>query len=225
MTIEEDMSLYSEARKLLSSLEPNCFPDWLKEQSFSQNRVTLLQSVIDGDTLISTHDKLDILLYILKNICREKYNSLTSTSHLYSQNENYEYDPAKNGQNIVKHGISFSEVVSYSTKLGALMVQCPDDNDAYRTVMFSDLSNLKSGYKLTAPLNSSDLSDSFVVSVVQSRGVKLRFISSRLISKTNHEKTLRNSLKNIYPNDQNKRDEFIVRCLDVLKKNLIENNS
>lgn len=224
MTLEKDIVLFREVNKALSSIEKEDISNWLITQS-SPDRVNFLKSIIDGEESLELHDRLDILLYVLKSICWEKYDSLDSMSHLCSHSEIYEYDPAKNGQNIVKHGISFSEVVSYASKFGALMVQCPDDTDLHRIVIFSDLSNLNEQYKLMAPISSSDLSGSFVLSIVQNRELRFRFISSRLISKKRYLKTLRNALKNIYPNDPNKRDDFINRCLEVLKVNLIGNNA
>jgi uncharacterized DUF497 family protein len=55
---------------------------------------------------------LDIRLYALKTISPEKFQSLKPHEHCYSSNSQYEYDPQKNGQNIIKHGISFGEVMS-----------------------------------------------------------------------------------------------------------------
>ena len=73
--------------------------------------------------------KIDIEEYALKIIFPDVYNQSMITEHLYSTCDLYEFNPAKNGQNVIKHGIGFQDVVSYSKKFGTLIISCPDKND------------------------------------------------------------------------------------------------
>ena len=162
MTLEKDKNLYREVKKSLSLFGLEELSDKLNALKIPDERKGVLLSLVNDEALVDVYHKLDILLYVLKNISKSKYDSLNTSENLLSIGSYYEYDPAKNGQNIIKHGISFSEVISYSGKFGTLMVQCPDKNDEYRTVIFSDLSHLKDGCKLQMPLSSSDLSNSYI---------------------------------------------------------------
>ncbi len=190
-----------------------------------EGRKQTLIEILIGKVDIDFYNKLDIFLYAIKNLFRDEFESLGAGKHLYSSCELYEFDPSKNGQNLIKHGISFGEVVSYSSKFGALMVPCPDKNDLERVVIFSDLANLSDEHHLTLPLNPNVQSNCYIISIVHIREMKFRFISSRVMSKIKYRKTLNNALKDIYPEDPEKKREFIDRCIVILNENLLESHA
>ncbi|MDD5274947.1 MAG: BrnT family toxin [Methylovulum sp.] len=164
---------------------------------------------------------LDIQLYVLKDLFPNDYESVKINRHPCSECDLYEYDPPKNGKNIIKHGISFDEVVSYSTQFGTLVVPCPDENDGTRIVIFSDLSPGEYGNKLSLPLASMvGEKRLYTLSIVQQRDGKFRFISSRVMSRTKFSKTIKNAYKNIYANDPEKKKAFVERSVELLKQHL-----
>ena len=151
------------------------------------------------------------------------YEKMPHDGHVYSSCELYEYDPPKNGKNIIKHGIKFGDVVSYSKKFGTLLVPCPDDKDGERYVVFSDL-NLENGiYKLQLPL--SELKDlNFIISIVSKSGGKFRFISSRIMSskKKKYRETIQQSLRSVKFVDKNSKQQFVERCVEIIERDLIQ---
>ncbi len=223
--MEKDIKLFNKAKELLSSISEEELSIKLDCLELEEGRKQTLIKTVTGEVDIDFYDKLNIFLYAIKNLFRDEFESLGAGKHLYSSCELYEFDPSKNGQNLIKHGISFGEVVSYSRKFGALMVPCPDKNDLERVVIFSDLANLADGHHLKLPLNPNVQSDCYIISIVHTRKMKFRFISSRVMSKTKHRKTLKNALKDIYPEDPEKKREFIDRCIAILNDNLLESHA
>ncbi len=218
--MENDIKLFEEIKGFFSSMEQEDLAKDLDCLGLPEERKNTLIDLISENLKMEFYSTLDVFLYALKIAYIEKFMTLNTSEHLKSKGDLYEYDPSKNGSNIIKHGISFHEVVSYASKFGALMVSCPDRNDSERVVIFSDLYNLKGVYSLDLPLNSDGKSDGYVVSIAHCRNNKFRFISSRIMSKKSHKKTLKNALKNIYPDNAEKKEQFIDRCLEILNQNL-----
>lgn len=223
--MEKDIRLFNKAKEILSSLSEEELSSRLGCLELGDERKEILFDILAGKRPIGFHTQLDVFLYVIKSLFREEFDSLDTRQHLHSSCELYEFDPPKNGQNIIKHGISFREVVSYSSKFGSLMVRCPDEKDLDRIVIFSDLSNLNGQWRLELPLNPKFKSDCYVISIIHIRNMKFRFISSRVMSKNKNRKTLKNALKNIYPNDPSRKTDFIDRCIEILDENFFESHS
>ena len=87
------------------------------------DRKKLLFQFIRGALAVSPLAQFDIEQLLLKYLA----NSVYDPTHNCIEFEKYfyEYAPAKNGLNMVKHGFSFSEVVSFSTQFGTLSVPLP----------------------------------------------------------------------------------------------------
>ena len=128
-----------EAWQAIRCLSKEEFEEKIKPQGLPKERHDLLFKFIQGEIQASYSCKPDIEEYALKILMPEVYAALPHERHPYSSCELYEYDPPKNGQNFIKHGLGFGEVVSYSTQFGTLLVPCPDDKDRERYVIFSDL--------------------------------------------------------------------------------------
>ncbi|WP_219013313.1 BrnT family toxin [Shewanella algae] len=222
MEIEEYWELLIKLKTLIKELPPEKFNKELSSIGVDNDRITKLFHLIKNDEF-HHGEQIDVSLFLLKHILPNDYERLVVKERIGSSNELYEFDPVKNGQNIIKHGISFSEVVSYSQRFGTLIVPCPDEHDGERNVIFSDLSATRCNRKLSFPLPKvEEQAESYVISIVQSKAGKFRFISSRVMSRSRHKKTLKNALKNIYPNDNDAQEEFIDRCLEILKDNLFK---
>lgn len=71
-------------------------------------------------------DKVNIIVFIVKYTNYDLYKKIPK-KHPYSFCELYEYDIAKCGQNIIKHGISFNAVMSYFRvqDYGKLIIEIP----------------------------------------------------------------------------------------------------
>lgn len=169
----------------------------LKETKLPAPRIDLVENILSGRQKIGLFEKIDTLLYVAKIIDPQKHRLLNAKSHANSNGQLYEYDPTKNGQNIIKHGISFTEAASYSRHFGTLIVPCPEENHERRAVILSDLS-LDKFTKLSLPLDSTlDKEKLYTISVAQQLEGKFRFISARVISDKNIYKKMRNAQGNI----------------------------
>jgi hypothetical protein len=190
----------------------------------SKDRAEALFDVINGTKDVEHFTALDIHLFCLKKIFPAQYSKAQAQEieHAYSKSDLYEFDPPKNGQNVMKHGISFCEVVSFSKKFGTLMVPCPDKTDTERLVVFSDLT-IDSGYHLALPLNSMDFTkEIYTLSIVQQRGRGFRFISSRTFGRESYKKAMNQSFKGIYQNSPKKKNLLTIRCCEILEQNLFK---
>lgn len=193
----------------------------LKKSGINDARLKLLAEVINGSLNVSYPDIWDIERYALKYLLPEEYKSLALGDHCYSSGDLYEYDPPKNGQNIIKHGLSFGEVVSYSKKFGTLLVQCPDEQDGERVVIFSDI--FLKDKNLSLPLDNIDFSEeNYTLSIVQSRNGKFRFISSRVLSKNSYKENLDQAFRNIYKEEKESKNAFVNRCVEIIKRDLLK---
>lgn len=197
------------------------FDSRMKGDDLGPDRKDLLFRFVRGEVDIHPYSRPDVERYALKRLSPETYASLPHDAHPYSSGELYEYDPAKNGQNMVKHGIGFGEVVSYSRKFGALVVPCPNERDGERCVMFSDLDAGPNGKKLDMPPAGAD-GMLYVMSVAQQRGAKFRFISARIMSseRKKYRKTMADAIKHVFPTAEAKA-AFIDRCCEIVEGQLI----
>jgi hypothetical protein len=185
-----------------------------------EKRAKQFFEIINGTKCVDQFCKLDIEECALKIIFPDFYSEIKTTDHPYSTAELYEFDPAKNGQNIVKHGLSFSEVVTYSTKFGTLSIQCPYKQDHQRTIIFSDL--VLGEYKLKLPLSeASNLN--YTLSIVQPLDGKIKFISSRFLSskKQKYTQTVKQAIRCVKFPDEASKKSFVGRCIEIIERDLI----
>lgn len=193
----------------------------IKKNGINDARFKLLADVINGRVAVSHPDIWDIERYVLKCILPEEYKSLSLSDHCYSSGHFYEYDPPKNGQNIIKHGLSFAAVVSYSKNFGTLIVPCPDEQDGERVVIFSDL--ILKDKNLSLPLASVDFSkENYTISIAQLRNEKFRFISSRLLSKSSYKENMDQAFRNIYKKKKESKDAFVNKCVEIVERDLLK---
>jgi hypothetical protein len=210
-----------EAWQAVRRLSKEEFEERIKLQKLPKDRQDLLFKFIRAEIQVSYSCKPDLEAYAVKSLIPEVYESLPHEGHPYSSCELYEYDPPKNGQNIIKHGVGFGEVVSYSQQFGALMVPCPDGRDGERQVIFSDLNLKCKGDELALPPRGIREMN-YTVSIAHYRGGKFRFISSRLMSskKDKYRKTMGQAFGEIIPDEQ-ARQSFIDRCMEIVATQLI----
>lgn len=214
-----------EALQAIRHINKEEFEDKIKLQGLPKERQDLLFKVIQGEIQVGYSCKPDIEDYALKSLMPEVFKSLPHDGHPYSSCELYEYDPPKNGQNIIKHGIGFGEVVSYSSQFGTLLVPCPDDSDGERCVIFSDLNLELEGNELALP-PSGIREVNYTLSIAHYRDGRFRFISSRLMSsrKEKYRKTMEQAFGEIIA-DALARQAFIDRCVEIVETDLIRTAS
>ncbi|WP_179152954.1 hypothetical protein [Chromohalobacter israelensis] len=195
----------------------------LKGLKLPQNRDVVLGEILTGNIKLYIADELDIKIYALKNLFPDSYDKLKLSETNFSKSEFTQYDPAKNGQNMMKHGISFREVVSFSTKFGTLMVPLSEVGGERRVVIFSDFSIDNKGCRLAVPLEGvSARSKLYTFSVAQKLPFGFRFISSRFISKNNFSKKIKSDLRGVSFESDEQKELFFGRCIEILRHYLFE---
>jgi hypothetical protein len=211
----------TEALDLITKFPIEKFAKKIAHLKLSEKRVEQFFNVIDGKEDIDQFYRFDIEEFALKAIFPIFYKDIQTIQHRYSSCENYEFDPAKNGQNIIKHGIGFGEVISYSRNFGTLFIPCPDDGDIERLIIFSDLV-LESDCELELPLAKIN-GTSYTLSIGKQIDGKMRFISSRLLSsqKKKYTETVRQLIKKIEFLTDESRESFIESCLQIIERDLI----
>lgn len=188
-------------------------------------RKKYLYEILIGKEKLVLADGLDIKIYALKYLFPSEYESLKLKESVFSSSDFYQYDPAKNGQNIIKHEISFRAVISHSTQFGTLIVPCPDKNKGRRVVIFSDYFIKNDNHCLSGPLgNAMEEETRYTLTVAQQYPGYFRFISSRFISKQRLFKTMKNAFKNIYTDNPDLRKLFVEHCIETLKRDLFKSN-
>jgi hypothetical protein len=211
-----------DAWQIIKGLSKDEFEEKIKSQRLPEDRQDLLFKFIQDEIQVSYACKTDIEEYALKRLLPEFYESIPLNGHPYSSSELYEYDPSKNGQNIIKHGIGFGEVVSYSRQFGTLQIPIPDEIDGQRYVVFSDLNLKREGDELEMP-PPGIREMNYTISITILREGKFRFISSRLLSskKKKYQETIAQALGEIIP-DAQARQGFVDRCVEILERDLIQ---
>lgn len=216
-----DGTLTTEALNTLQNITNEDFHKGIKSQEISRVRVELLQDIIKHKKKVDFYLATDIKRYALKCLFPDFYASLCMGDHIYSTCELYEYDPPKNGQNAIKHGLSFREVVSYSSQFGTLLVPCPDKYNETRCVIFSDLDAGTDGKNLELPMPGLS-GRIYTMSIAQQVPEKFRFISSRVLSKNSYKEIMGRAFKNIYPEDPDAKICFTKRCIEIVEQYLFK---
>ncbi len=183
-------------------------------------RLHQFYDVINEKMTIDESGRFYIQEYALRFIFNEKYKKFED-EHFNSSGQLYEFDPSKNGKNLVKHGVAFNEVWSYSKKFGTLSIPFLDLSGEERVISFSDF-NLEGKYKAIFPL-SEIINLRYCVSIIKNteKG-KIRFISSRFLSSRRDKcyKTIYDSLNHAaFCNEKLKKD-FVNRVIEILQRNL-----
>lgn len=211
-----------DAWNTIKGLSKEGFEKKMEKSCLSKDRKDLLFKFIQGEIEVSYTCRHDIEAYALKCLASCFYSTISFERHQYSSCELYEYDPPKNGHNIIKHGIGFGEVVSYSRNFGTLKVSIPNEKngDKERHAILSDL-YLKPGRdKLElGPPDSREIN--CTISIASLTDGKFRFISARVLSskKKKYEKTIAQAIGKIIRDEQT-RQGVINRCVEILERDL-----
>lgn len=212
----------SEVLKRIRELSSEDFIEKIAHLELPEKRAQKFYEVINGIiNFENIDDRRDIEEFALKNVFLDcHYSEIEKIEHITSNGQLHEFDPAKNGQNIIKHGLSFSEVFSFSENFGMPMILIPPD-DADTFVLFSRLF-YPFQYELSLPLFEMKDRMYYILSIIEVRGEKRRYISSRFLSskKRKYAETIKQVLKEVgFPNKPS-RDSFIEECVQRLKENL-----
>lgn len=212
-----------EALDIIRGCSEDCFIRMVSHSKLPLERKKIIFDVVQNRKG-RVFDVIDIEEFALKLCFPDVYKDFKIYQHLGSKSDLYEYDPAKNGQNIIKHGMSFSEVTSYSSRFGTLLIECPDIVDGRRVLIFSDvlLDKNKLAYPIDANLNSGTRYVLSIASHAEAGG--FRFISSRFISsdKEKYKANIKQSIRSIEFPDNLSKNLFVDRCVEIVEKHLIK---
>lgn len=166
----------------------------------SNDRYDFIVKILRREIKIDDFLMNDILRCIVKKICESKGIDFFDIfkipeNHLLSKAALYEYDPAKNGQNILKHGLNFGEVVSYAGNDYGRLISYTKSGDEERIVIFSKYYvNNKNNIFLSDDKKTEDFL--CIATIATNVEYRFRFISSRAL-KVKNDNALQRELKNI----------------------------
>lgn len=134
----------------------------LKISGNDSNKLTqIIFTLENAISLYPENLQHDILCFFIKSLRISDVE--IPKKNFYSEQFDYEYDPAKNGQNILKHGISFQDVIENSNNnLGEICAETEGEGEK-RFIYFSKyyLNNEDNKYILSVCVISGDLSNDF----------------------------------------------------------------
>lgn len=194
-----------------------------KGMELSDDRIDLLQAIIRGEHEVDhLYSLLDIHLACLKVLFRDEYLKAKIPPHANADGEIYTYDPAKNGMNLIKHGLAFNEVATYSPRFGALNVPCPDNQDGVRMVILSKLVIPESSPPILPTPAIKDGKGLSTLSIAVFERSRYRFVSSRTFREDDWKAVMKGAVKNIYTGkgEEGLRQDFLTMCRDKVREHL-----
>lgn len=198
------------------------------ELQLSEERTEFLKKLLNGTYKLSIDACNEIFRCLVKKNYENKgdmdsYDQLElAENNIISNGSCWEYDPAKNGQNIIKHGIEFGSVASYGggdfgrlisyTAPGRWINEDGEEKEEERCIVFSKY--YTNGADKTFFLDRfKDDAILCIASVVTMERLKFRFISSRVI-KANTTTQLTREIKNLIKDvGLDEKDESIIASL------------
>jgi len=225
-----------------------------KKAGLNEDRIDLLYDIVVAESHPLSYPMIwDLQCFALKSVCPGEFHKMKLKPHIYANGRHgeYVYDPAKNGANIIKHGISFGEVVHCSPNFGSLSVPSVSERGEKLWIVFSDL-NLKSN-KLELPLDSfSGVADLYTMSITTLRSeddgpltvqtvkvpilngghteatlfqlAKSRFISSRVFTRNSCRAQMAQAFTRLFPKDTSAKNKFVDHCIGYLEAYLFSSN-
>lgn len=154
-----------------------------------------LYAMLQRSIHLDTFTELDVQLFAMSALFDERYDVNPDAGHPGLVAINTEYDPPKNGANVVKHGLSFNDITQTST-FGTLMVRVPHERDGERVVIFSTLDAGDKGARMTLPRREIH-EVIYTLTIAQQIGFKFRLISSRRISPGRLRRDIKGAVKDL----------------------------
>ena len=180
----------------------------------SKNRYDFIIKILRRDIKVDNFLMNDILRCIVKKLCESDDIDFFDTfkipeNHLLSKASLYEYDPAKNGQNILKHGLDFGAVISYGGSDYGRLISYTNSEIEDRFVIFSKYYvNNENNIFLSDDKKNEDFL--CIATIATNVNIGFRFISSRAL-KVKNDKELQKELKNMIKD--NNLDDSIMNGL------------
>lgn len=161
-------------------------------------------------------EKHDILCCLAKAL--KCYPKPIPTENIDSNTDTYQYDPAKNGQNILKHNLSFNQICSFIGNRGVLIVHTATKKTEKkdrepRLVYFLGIEDRKNdeGRKNDEDTENKNKNIKNVMAICAGNTSSLRFISARYFS--NKKEEIEDVLKSTI-----KDEKLSANCLGDLRK-------
>ena len=170
---------------------------YLEADNEKKNMLMYLLMHAALDTRINIDNEEDTRHDILCCVAKALNLSPIPNENIYSKNSLYQYNPAKNGKNILKHEISFNDVASYLSDSAVVIIETDPNNNRSNKI-----------YLLKTKENKN------IIAVCEIRET-LRFITARHLgdSKESIEKGILCAVR-----DENLDDE----CLAILRQRATE---
>lgn len=163
-----------------------------------------IQNKSDGDFSDLDFIKMLAIKLLDPNLYKSKYhNFFINSFNSYMGDAGYTFDPVKNGQNIIKHEVSFMKIMGFINSTYIFPIDKENKNNTDR-IMITICENLP-----YLSVGSSEIID---------YNSKIRLISSRRLSRTDDDKNLksiREALKRHY--DEPLSEEIIKSILNDIK--------
>ncbi|ENV46394.1 hypothetical protein P255_00533 [Acinetobacter brisouii CIP 110357] len=192
------------------------------ELQLSEERTEFLKKILNGTCKLSINTRNEIFRCLVKKNYENKgdmysYDQLElAENNIISNGPCWEYDPAKNGQNIIKHGIEFGSVASYGggdfgrlisyTAPGRWINEDGEEEEEERRIVFSKYYTNGADKKFFLDRFKDD-DILCIASVVTMHDMKFRFISSRVIkadSLAQLTREIKNLIKDLELDEQDK---------------------
>ncbi len=190
----------------------------------SKNRYDFIIKILRRNIKVDEFLMNDILRCIAKKLCESHDIDFLNRfklpdNNLLSKASLYEYDPAKNGQNILKHGLDFGAVISYSGSDYSRLISYTNSEIEDRFVIFSKYYvNNKNNIFLSDDKKNEDFL--CIATIATNVDIGFRFISSRALHVKDGKKLqqeLRNMIKD-HNLDASVIDSLRNRAYEILKE-------
>ncbi len=199
--VEENDSLTTFINNYISENGKENFSETINSKlQVSKDRYDFIVKILTRNIKVDEFLMNDILRCIVKKLCESQGIDFPNTfklpeNHLFSKASLYEYDPAKNGQNILKHGLDFGSVVSYGGADYGRLISYTNSEIEDRFVIFSKYYvNDKNNIFLSDDKKNEDFL--CIATIATNADSGFRFISSRAL-KVKNDKKFQLELKNI----------------------------
>lgn len=223
--VDQNNLLTTFINSYLSENGKDKFAEIIKSKlQISNNRYDFIIKILSRHIKTDESLRNDILRCIVKKLCESQDINFFSRfklpdNKILPEDSLYEYDPAKNGQNILKHGLDFGAVVNYGGPDYGRLISYTNSETEDRFVIFSKyyINDKNNIFLIDDKKNEGFLC---IATIATNTDNGFRFISSRAL-KVKSDKALQRELRNIikdYNLDDSIMDNLRNRAYQILNE-------
>ena len=216
---QDALKMLSEMKSFINEKSSSYIKEKIdKIRDINQDRKEMFFNLLtEENNRLRTYSDFDVTLYAISIIDEDFFKKLNVKRHCESHSDSMEYDPRKNGENIIRHGISLRESIGCN-RFGTLIINAYSEKDK-RSAYFSDIN--MSMLELPIP---ETMHHKFTLTVAENKYPKIRIISVRTFGKKGYKKVFNKGLLgDIYENEVNKEEkveEFKNNCCNIIENQL-----